>query len=169
PVRRFMVAHSCEGMAMLLERVELEREKGGHDRAIFFMEATSYFWENVANVLAQKKLDYRLVSALAVDRQREIEHLTYAKGDYRDAELIVNLGRNGQWLVRQLEHQSVWRELRVLAHEHEALLVAEIAERLRVRALLGLVLPEFFDYFENPFKKTARALLRGLSTPAFES
>jgi len=165
PIRRFMVAHSCEGIATLLERVELERAKGGFDRPIFFMEATSYFWENVANVFGARKLDYRLVSPLAVDREREIEHLTYAKGDYRDAELIVNLGRNGQWLARQLEHERVWRELRVLTREHEAVLVAEIAERLRIRSLLDVVLPEFFDYFDNPLSKTARSLLRAVSQP----
>jgi transposase len=166
PIRRFMVAHSCEGLGTLLERVETERAKGGHDRALFFMEATSYFWANVANVLEARKLQYRLVSPLAVDRVREVEHLTYAKGDYRDAELIANLGHNGQWLARQLESTGSWREMRALAFEHELLLVAEIAERLRVRCLLGLAVPELFDYFQNPLSMTTRTIFRTLSRPA---
>jgi transposase len=163
-----MVEHSYDGIAKLLERVEAERTKGGHDRALYFMEATSYFWEMVANVLESKGLAYRLVSPLAVDRSRQIEHLTYAKGDFRDAELIVKLGQNGQWLDRQLERDRLWLDLRALTREHEVLFVLEIAERLRVRSILGLALPEFFDCFANPLGKTARALLRRLSQPVNE-
>lgn len=168
PVGNFMTEHSHAGLTKLVERVEAARLEGGFERAIFFMEATSYFWENVAYFLEARNFAYRLVSSLAVDREREIAHLTYAKGDLRDAELIASLGRNGNWLVRQLERDPVWREMRILAHEHEVLLVAEIAERLRLRALLGLVLPEFFDYFADPFKKTSRTLIRSLSRPPHE-
>ena len=143
PLRRFMVDHSYEGLAKLLERVDAERLRGGHDPAVFFMEATSYFWKNVANFLETRGLPYRLVSSLSVDRQREIEFQTYAKSDYRDAELIVKLGQGGQWLDRQLETVRVWCELRALGREHEILLQAEISERLRLRSLLGLALPEY--------------------------
>jgi transposase len=165
PIKRLMVPHSYEGITTLLDLVEVKRNEGGHDRALFFMEATSYFWENVASLLECRGLEYRLVSPLAVDRQREIEHQTYAKGDYRDAELIVRLGQQGQWLERRLERERIWLDLRALAREHEVLLEAEIAERLRVRCLLGLAIPEVFDHFQNPLKKTARALLKRLTRP----
>ncbi len=168
PLRRFMVNHSCEGLAKLLERVDAERLRGGHGRALFFMEATSYFWENVANYLEAKDLPYRLVSSLSVDRQRQIEYQTYAKSDYRDAELIARLGQSGQWLERQLETERLWRELRALGREHDILLEAETSERLRLRSLLGLVLPEFLDCFKDPVGKTALALIRRLTRPAHQ-
>jgi transposase len=158
-----MVPHSLEGLGRLFEVVEQERAKGGFDRAIFFMEATSYYWQNVANVLEARQSSYRLVSALSVDRQREIEHQTYAKGDHRDAELIARLGHQGQWLDRRLEHERLWLDLRALGREHDVLLVDETAERLRIRSLLGLVIPEFLESFKNPLAKTARAVLRRLS------
>lgn len=168
PIRRSMIDHSLEGMDRLLLLVEEERRQAGADRALFFMEPTSYFWQNVANVLEARGHAYRLVSALSVDRQREIEHQTYAKGDYRDAELIARLGQQGQYLDRLLGHDRLWLDLRALAREHEVLLVAETAERLRIRSLLGLALPEFTDYFKNPLKKTASATLRRLTRPLEE-
>src|ERR1700722_13592003 len=47
PIKRFMVEHSPEGLAKLLERVEHHAKENGLDRALVFMEATSYFWQNV--------------------------------------------------------------------------------------------------------------------------
>jgi len=168
PIRRLMVEHSPDGMERLLGLVEEERSKAGADRALFFMEATSYFWQNVANALEAGGQAYRLVSALSVDRLREIEHQTYAKGDHRDAELIARLGQQGQYLDRQLEHDRLWLDLRALAREHDVLLVAEGSERLRIRSLLGLALPEFLDSFKDPLGKTAIAVLRKLSRPPQE-
>lgn len=135
----------------------------GADRLIVFMEATSYFWQSVANFLESRGIVYRIVSPLAVDRQREIEHLTYAKGDYRDAELIVRLGANGQWVECVLGHDPLWMELDALAREHEALLKAEVRERQRVRSFLELGLPEFLECFQDPLKKTPQTLLRKLT------
>lgn len=168
PIRRLMIEHSPNGMEQLIGLVEEERAKAGADRALYFMEATSYFWQNVANVLEARGQAYRLVSALSVDRQREIEHQTYAKGDHRDAELIARLGQQGQYLDRQLEHERLWLDLRALAREHDHLLVAEHAEQLRIRSILGLALPEFLDTFKDPLGKTAAAALRRLSHPPQE-
>lgn len=166
PIRRFMVPHSHEGLEKLLERAELDRAATSSDRVLVFMEPTSHFWENVANFLEAREVAYRLVSPLAVCREREIEHITYAKGDYRDAELIVNLGASGQWTHRLLEKEPLWIELRALADEHECLLKAEVRERQRVRSLLELAVPETLECFDDPLGKTARALLKQLSRPA---
>jgi hypothetical protein len=108
PIRRFMVEHSPVGLAKLMERAEQDWKAHGLKRVVVFMEATSYFWQNVANVLEAREIPYRTVAPLAVDRQREIEHLTYAKGDYRDAELIARLGAGGQWLDRVLDRDPIW-------------------------------------------------------------
>jgi transposase len=108
----------------------------------------------------------RIVSPLVVNREREIEHLTYAKGDYRDAELITQIGARGQWLDLTLERDPNWRMLRALSLTHEDLLQGRTAERLRIRSLLELALPEFLSYFKDPLRDTARALLKRLSRPA---
>jgi len=164
PIRRFMVPHSLEGVGRLLEEAERDRVAGGFDRVIVFFEPTSHFWQNVANVLDARGIDYRTVASLGVERHREIEHLTYAKGDYRDAVLILQMGGRGQWLRRLLHADPLWLELRTLSYEHELLLELETAERLRVRSFVELVLPEFFDYFDDPLKLTARTLLKVLAT-----
>jgi transposase len=166
PIERFMVAHSHDGIAALLERAERVRATQGFDRLLVFMETTSHFWRNVANALEEKGVAYRTVAPLAVDRQREIAHLTFAKGDYRDAEIIARLGVEGHWLVRVLEADPLWIELGALAREHEALLNFQTRERQRVRALLELGLPEFLDVFKDPLARTARELLRALTAPA---
>lgn len=166
PIRRFMVAHSLEGLADLLERAERDRQAADLDRLLVFMEPTSHFWENVANVLEERGIAYRTVSPIAVCRQREIEHITFAKGDYRDAELIVKLGAAGQWLHSRLERDALWRELRTLTYEHEMLLAAETRDRARVRSILELALPELLSCFADPLAKRIRALLRRLGRRA---
>lgn len=165
PIGRFMAPHSHEGLEKLLARAEAARAAHALDRVVVFMEPTSYFWQNVANVLETRDVPYRTVSPLAVDRQREIEHGTYAKGDYRDAELIDRLGANGQWLHLVLEREPLWLQLRALAIEHEVLLAAEVRERLRIRSLLGLAVPEMLECFDDPLGLTARALLKRVSRP----
>jgi transposase len=164
-IRRFKVAHSREGLTKLLAQAERDRDHSQLGRTVVFMEATSHFWENAAHFFEEQGVDYRLVATLAIARQREVEHLTFAKGDYRDAELISQLGVRGQWLRRTLEREPLWRELRGLAHEHELLLEAEIAEKLRIRSFLELVWPEFFDAFDGSSGKTALAILRKITRP----
>lgn len=165
PVRRLMVAHSHEGLTKLLALTEEERTAGEFDRVIVFMEPTSHFWKPVADFLERHKIDYKLVASLAVARQREIEHLTHAKGDYRDAELIAQLGTHGQWLRRTLESDPLWIQLDTLAREHEHLLEDAIREELSLSAFLELVLPEFLLAFKDPLGQAARALLKVLATP----
>lgn len=165
-IDRFMVPHSREGIERFLMKAETQRLSGGFERLVVFMEATSHFWENVANVLEQRGVAYRTVATLAVAREREITHLTYAKGDYRDAELIAGLGAKGQWLHRTLGCEPLWLELGTLAREHELLLELEIAEKNRIGAFLELAAPEFLAVFRDPMRKTARAVLRRITRPA---
>jgi transposase len=166
PKEHFRIDHSLEGIAKLLQRTERVRVAESFDRPIVFMETTGHYWKNVAAALERNGVVYRTISPLAVDRKREIEHLTYAKGDFRDAELIARLGVEGHWLQRVLEAKPIWIELAALAREHELLLGLEVRERLRRRSLLELALPEFLDVFKDPCMKTASALLRRLSAPA---
>jgi transposase len=163
---RFTVAHSREGLTRFLERARAEQKTRGLDRLVAFMEPTSHFWRNVASFFEENGVTYRTVSPLAVNRSREIEHQTYAKGDYRDAEIIADLGAKGRWLHRQLGRDPLWLQLDALAREHELLLEAEIAERGRVRCYLELAVPEFLESFKEPLGKTACAILRRLTHPA---
>ncbi len=166
PIDHFRVDHSLDGVAKFLKHAETARVKGGFDRLLVFMETTGQIWRNVSAALEERGVPCRTISPLAVDRKREIEHLTYAKGDFRDAELIARLGIEGHWLGRVLEKEALWIELAALAREHEVLLELEVRERLRRRSLLELALPEFLDIFKDPCLKTASALLRALCSPA---
>ena len=67
-----------------------------------------------AVLVAPQLFGYRTVASLSVDRQREIEHLTYAKSDYRDAELIARLGAEGEGL-HSISHPRL-RASRALAN-----------------------------------------------------
>lgn len=166
PLERFMVPHSREALEGLVDRLQARCAADQFDRVLVFMEPTSHFWENVAGILAERGVAHHMVAPLAVKRQREVEHLTYAKGDYRDAELIALLGAHGNTIELSLEGDTVWRRCRGLALEHGNAQRTAISEELRIRALLELALPEYLDYFKDITLKTSRALLRRLSRPA---
>src|SRR5438132_2991921 len=42
PIERFMIGHSHDGIALLLERAERVRTTNGFDRLLVFMETTSH-------------------------------------------------------------------------------------------------------------------------------
>ena len=119
PISRFKIPHSLEGINSLIIEAERIREGLGYSHITYFMEPTSHLWMNVANILEENGLNYRLIHPLSLWRQREIASYTYSKSDYRDAELINQLGTSLNFTSTQLPKEPIWIELEVLASEYQ--------------------------------------------------
>lgn len=143
PLGRFTVEHSREGMNALLSSLQSLLKEHRLDRPVVFMEPTANFWKNVTNHLEAGGIPYRLVSGLATARHREIDSLSFAKSDYKDAEMISHLGINLNFSFRQLEAGDRWTTLAYLASEHQDVTDLASREKIRFRAFLDLILPEY--------------------------
>lgn len=158
PLGRFMVDHSPEGMKTLSSSLQSLLKTHGCDRPVFFMEPTSNFWKNVTNSLESEGYAYRLIPGLATARHREIDSASFAKSDYRDAEMISHLGLNLNFTSRQLETGDRWTTLAYLASEYQDVTELASAEKVRFRAFLDLVLPEYLPLIGRRFYDTPTSL-----------
>ena len=159
---RGSVAHSLEGIAQLLEELERMREKNDYDRIIFFMEGASHFWMPIASLLERKGYQYRLVENRAVGHQRHLAGQSGHKNDPRDAGHIATLGSSLHFTFTQLSLKEEWITLRACAHEYQELVDLITAEKNRIHAFLGTVLPGYYDLFAEPFGQSSLAILRAL-------
>ncbi len=151
PVERFTVEHSSEGMDRLINSIQNLKEEHGYDRPVFFMEPTANFWKNVTNSLEEEGYLYRLIPGLATARHREIDSASFAKSDYRDAEMISHLGINLNFSSRQLDRGDRWSMLSYLASEYQDLTELASSEKHRIRAFIDLVLPEYLPAIGKRF------------------
>lgn len=158
PLGRFTIAHSPEGMDTLCSSLKSLLQEHRLDRPVVFMEPTSNFWKNVTNRLEREGLSYRLVSGLATARHREIDNASFAKSDYRDAEMISHLGLNLNFNLRQLEAGDRWTTLHYLASEYQDVTDLAIREKVRFRAFLDLVLPEYVPLLGRRYYDGATSL-----------
>ncbi|MFN3486446.1 MAG: transposase, partial [Planctomycetota bacterium] len=165
PLGRFIVDHSADGMNELDRRVKALCAEKGYDRPVFFMEPTANFWKNVTQALGRQGHTYRLIPGLATARQREIDSASFAKSDYKDAEMISNLGLNLNFCARQLETGDVWTEMSYLAAEYQDATELAIREKVRIRSFLDLICPEYLGIVGERYYTTKNSLALLMALP----
>ena len=168
-IASFEVRHSLEGIEKLRHELEPLVAEHGCERIVVGMEPTSHYWKNMFAAFEPTAMRCVLVSTVSVFHDRKAKHLRRAKGDRRDAEIIAGLVARGDFLRTTLETDPRAIRMRILADEHEDLVDLAGSERQRIRAGLGLVLPELLEVFDDPLGETSRALLRALGLPEPDS
>lgn len=164
--RSLRIPHSRTGVERLVGHAEKLRREHNLEKAIFFMESTGAYWMNVAGVLEEYGVAYRLVHGIAVRNARKMRDYTPAKDDLRDAEIVGHLGIMGRVVDSQLPTERLWIELGGLAVERYELTRRHTAELVRLDSLLGIVLPEVFEVFSGVKGVTLRALAGSGLMPA---
>ena len=159
------IPHSRIGVQRLVEHAEKLRRRLGLKKVVYFMESTGAYWMNVAAVLEESGLDYRMVQGLAVHHERKIRDSTRAKDDLRDAEIVAHLGTTGRVVATQLPKEDLWIEMGSLAAERHELEKRRTADLARMGSFLRIVLPEIFEVFCESKGLAVRALAKsGLRT-----
>jgi hypothetical protein len=115
--RSLRIPHCRAGVERLVGYAEKVRREHNLEKAIFFMESTGAHWMNVAGVLEEYGVAYRLVHGIAVRNARKMRDYTCAKDDLRDAEIVGHLGSMGRVVASQLPAERLWIELGGLAVE----------------------------------------------------
>jgi transposase len=119
------------------------------------MEPTGHYWRKIAFFAKEKGYEVRFVRTTTVKHQRELDESSSARSDIRDAYTIGNIVREGKYIDTVIE-DSVFRQLRTLAHARERILRYIIGSTHGLQAHLN-------DYF--PELKAALLVHEGKGSP----
>ncbi len=127
------------------------------------MEPTGHYWRKIAFFAKEKGYDVRFVRTTAVKHQRELDESSSARSDIRDAYTIGNIVREGKYIDTVIE-ESVFRQLRTLAHARERILRYIVGSTHGLQAVMNDYFPELRHLF---WSMKAKGLWRLLETYPF--
>ena len=127
------------------------------------MEPTGHYWRKIAFFAKEKGYEVRFVRTTAVKHQRELDESSSAKSDIKDAYTIGNIVREGKYIDTIIE-ESVFRQLRTLAHARERILRYIVGSTHGLQAVLNDYFPELRHLF---WSMRSKGLWRLLETYPF--
>src|SRR5512135_2930436 len=138
--------------------VEQTKRKHKLTRVFIGMEPTGHYWRKIAFFAKEKGYEVRFVRTTAVRHQRELDESSSAKSDSKDAFTIGNIAREGKYIDTVIE-ESVFRNLRTLAHVREKTVRSSTSATHVLQAVLDDYFPELRHIFWSAKAKGLLALL----------
>lgn len=128
------------------------------------MEPTGHYWRKIAFFAQDQGYEVRFVRTTALKHQRELDESSSAKSDIRDAFTIANIVREGKYIDTVIE-ESVFRELRTLAHTRERIVRYSTGSKHALKAVLDDYFPELPGIFWSMKSKGLWSLLDAYPFP----
>ncbi len=153
------------GFVTLHDAAEEAARRSGASRILVGIEPAGSAWRLLAQFLDDAAIPYRLVNSFTLRRQREGDDLHHRKSDYRDAEMVTQLVRDGRYLRTQ-RHVGPYARLAVVHREYRRQQQLLYADTNALTDLVEQLFPEFHTVFKDILGITARAVLRAGLTPA---
>ncbi len=158
------IYNSRKGFDYFHTMVEQTKRKHKLTRVFIGMEPTGHYWRKIAFFAKEKGYEVRFVRTTAVRHQRELDESSSAKSDIRDAFTIGNITREGKYIDTVIE-ESVFRNLRTLAHVREKTLRSSTGSTHVLQAVLDDYFPELRQVFWSAKAKGLMALLAAYPFP----
>jgi transposase len=158
------IYNSRKGFDYFHAMVEQTRRKHKLTHVFIGMEPTGHYWRKIAFFAKEKGYEVRFVRTTAVKHQRELDESSSAKSDIKDAFTIGNITREGKYIDTVIE-ESVFRNLRTLAHVRERTLRSSIGSTHVLQAVLDDYFPELKEIFWSIKAKGVMALLANYPFP----
>ena len=128
------------------------------------MEPTGHYWRKIAFFAKEKGYEVRFVCTTAVKHQRELDESSSGKSDSKDAYTIGNIVRERKYIDTVIE-DSVFRQLRTLAHARERILRYIVGSTHGLQAVLNDYFPELRHLFWSMKAKGLWTLLETYPFP----
>jgi len=152
------IYNSRKGFDFFHSMVEQTKRKHKLTRVFIGMEPTGHYWRKIAFFAKEKGYEVRFVRTTAVRHQRELDESSPAKSDIKDAFTIGNIAREGKYIDTVIE-ESVFRNLRTLAHVREKTVRSSTSAIHVLQAVLDDYFPELRDIYWSAKAKGLMALL----------
>jgi transposase len=158
------IYNSRKGFDYFQAMVMKTRRKYKLDDILIGMEPTGHYWRKIAFFAKEQGYDVRFVRTTAVKHQRELDESSSARSDIRDAHTIGNIVREGKYIDTVIE-ESVFRQLRTLAHARERILRYIVGSTHGLQAVLNDYFPELRKLFWSMKAKGLWTLLETYPFP----
>jgi transposase len=158
------IYNSRKGFDYFHTMVEQTKRKHKLTQVFIGMEPTGHYWRKIAFFAKEQGYEVRFVRTTAVRHQRELDESSPAKSDSKDAFTIGNIAREGKYIDTVIE-ESVFRNLRTLAHVRERTMRASTGSIHVLQAILDDYFPELKDIFWSTKAKGLIALLETYPFP----
>jgi transposase len=158
------IYNSRKGFDYFRTVVEQAKRKRRFTQVLIGMEPTGHYWRKIAFFALALGYEVRFVRTTALRHQRELDESSSAKSDIRDALTIANIVREGKYIDTVIE-ESVFRQLRTLAHTRERIVRYSTGSKHALKAVLDDYFPELSGIFWSMKSKGLWSLLDAYPFP----
>lgn len=142
---------------------ELEQSHSKTD-IIFGIEPTGHYWFPLAAYLQNEGIKLVLVNPHHVNKSKELEDNTQIKSDYKDAKVIANLVRNGNYTEPKLPTKE-YADLRILMNTREQIMGSLTQVKSRIANWFDRYFPGYSKVFKSWDGKASLMTMRQFPTP----
>lgn len=148
---------------LVLWMKDLQREHAKTD-VIFGIEPTGHYWFPLAEFLQNEGIKVVVVNPHHVNKTKELEDNSQTKNDYKDAKVIADLVRNGNYTEPRLP-TDVYADLRIYMNLREKIMVNLGQVQRRIQNWLDRFFPEYSQVFKDWNGKASLITLAEFPTP----
>jgi transposase len=131
---------------------------------ILGIEPTGHYWFPLAAYLQNEGIKLVLVNPHHVNKSKELEDNTQIKSDYKDAKVIANLVRNGNYTEPKLPSKE-YADLRILMNTREQITDSLTQVKSRIANWFDRYFPEYEKVFKHWDGKASLMTMRQFPTP----
>ena len=131
---------------------------------VFGVEPTGHYWFPLGAFIQELNIRFVLVNPHHVSKSKELEDNSPTKNDYKDAKVIANLVKDGNYTEPKLP-TGVYADLRILMNLREKVMVNLGQVQLRIQNWLDRFFPEYTKVFMDWEGKASLITLRECPFP----
>lgn len=161
---RCVFENERKGLLILVTWMKELKRVHRKSEILFGIEPTGHYWFPLAEFLRKKGIKVVLVNPHHVNKSKELEDNSQTKNDLKDAKVIANLIKNGDYTEPKLP-AALYADLRVLMNLREKVSNSHSQVKIRVQNWLDRFFPEYHQVFTNWDGKASMMTLREFSLP----
>ena len=153
-----------EGLMKLVSWMKELKQSQNKEEIIFGVEPTGHYWFPLAAFLLEQDIKVVLVNPHHVNKSKELEDNSQTKSDYKDAKVIADLVRNGNYSEVSLP-TAAFADLRILMNLREKVAESLNQVKARVHNWFDRFFPEYPQVFKDWTGKASLMTMQQFPTP----
>jgi transposase len=153
-----------QGLMKLAAWMKDLRQTQEKTEIVFGVEPTGHYWFPLAAYLQEEGIKVVLVNPHHVNKSKEIEDNSQTKSDYKDAKVIADLVRNGNYSEPNLP-TAAYANLRILMNLREKVVASQNQVKARIHNWFDRFFPEYPQVFKDWSGKASLMTLRKFPMP----
>jgi transposase len=162
--KRCIFENHRQGLLKLVLWMKELQKVHGKSEILFGIEPTGHYWFPLAEFLRKNGIKVVLVNPHHVNKSKELEDNSQTKNDLKDAKVIANLIKNGDYTEPKLP-TDIFADLRVMMNLREKVSNSLSQAKIRVQNWLDRFFPEYSQVFSSWDGKASLMTLKEFPLP----